>query len=154
MTEPEGKTGWAAMNRKERLFLCIGGALIAGVALMMRFAPVCAFSGGAIPLLAAAMVFFLLSARRRLVGYERICFIMLSAAMLTYLLCLRFIFITPMRWGYPLSVICLSVAFLMEAVISWRRKRLDAVLFGLLGCGHLLWHIVKWMIKFITRNQI
>lgn len=49
-------------------------------------------------------------------------------------------------WAMPLTRICLVTIFMMLAVISWRRSRLEAVLFGAGGVCYLIYCIVKMLI--------
>ena len=49
----------------------------------------------------------------------------------------------------PVFIVSLSVILLMMGALSWRKSRLEGILFVLLGAGYLLLNIGKWIYKLI-----
>ena len=144
--------GWKAMNLRERIFLIVGTAFALSIFLMMQLAPIQAFSGWAALPAAAAAVCFMLCKWRQCVYYERVCFLVLSAAVIFSLIAFRFIFVTPTDWGFPLFVVCMTVMFLMMSALLRRKNRMESIMFLVLGLGYPVVHLAKWVYKLITQS--
>ena len=146
----EKKHGWAAMNRKERIFFLLAVVCAAVTGLLMHFDPVHAFSGWAALPAALTTIFAVCSTWRQCRPYERICLCLLAAAMTAEFCLMPFIFVTPTNWAVPLFRVCMVIIFTAAAVLSWRKNRMEAYLFGAAGIGYMLFCIVKWVHQIIS----
>ena len=152
MSEKKQFTGWAKRNRFERICLIIAIIIIAALGIVGRLNPLFMFHWALYPLLAAFFILALLSTWRHIVPYERVCFIALAAAAITSAVSLRFVFLTPSGFGFPLWTVSVGIVLLMMGVLFWRKSRIEGILFLVLGGGFLLWNIGKMIYKLVTQS--
>lgn len=149
MEDKKQISGWAKRNRFERICLILAIAAGAAAGILCRCNPLFMFHWAFYLLILLFFTLALLSTWRHIVTYERVCFIVLSAAATAAAFSLRLIFLSPNPWGMPIFIVSLSVILLMMGVLSWRKSRLEGILFVLLGAGYLLLNIGKWIYKLI-----